>query len=132
MPRTKLTAQAVQKLRPVGGQRTEYFDECLPGFSVRVAPSGRKSFCVLYRRGRRLRRYTLGRYPPLSLSQARAMAKAALAEAAMGGDPAARKIEQRQAGTFAELAAEYLERHAQTAQIPDRHLIFDFIQPVVA
>ncbi len=57
MPRTKLTAQAVQKLRSVGGQRTEYFDELLPGFSVRVAPSGRKSFCVLYRRGRRLRRY---------------------------------------------------------------------------
>ncbi len=82
MPRAKLTAHAVQKLRPVGGQRTEYFDEFLPGFSVRVAPSGRKSFCVLYLRGRRLRRYTLGRYPPLSLTQARAMAKAALAEAA--------------------------------------------------
>ena len=113
MPRAKLTAHAVQRLRPVGGQRTEYFDEFLPGFSVRVAPSGRKSFCVLYRRGRRLRRYTLGRYPPLSLSQARTMAKAALAEAAMGGDPAARKIEERQAGTFGELAAEYLERHAK-------------------
>ena len=41
------------------------------------------------------------------------MAKAALAEAAMGGDPAARKIEERQAGTFADLAAEYLERHAK-------------------
>jgi integrase len=109
----KLTAHAVQKLRPVGGERTEYFDKLLPGFSVRVAPTGRKTFCVLYRRGRRLRRYTLGRYPPLNLSQARAMAKAALAQAAMGGDPAARKIEERQAGTFAELAAEYLERHAK-------------------
>ncbi len=41
------------------------------------------------------------------------MAKAALAEAAMGGDPAARKTEERQAGTFAELAAEYIERHAK-------------------
>ncbi len=84
MPRTKFTAHTVQELRPVGGQRTEYFDEFLPGFSVRVAPSGRKSFCVLYRRGRRLRRYTLGRYPPLSLSQARAMAKAALASGVLG------------------------------------------------
>ena len=109
----KLTAHAVQKLRPVGGERTEYFDKLLPGFSVRVAPTGRKTFCVLYRRGRRLRRYTLGSYPPLNLSQARAMAKAALAQAAMGGDPAARKIEERQAGTFAELAAEYLERYAK-------------------
>jgi len=68
---------------------------------------------VLYRRGRRLRRYTLGCFPPLSLRQARKMAKVALAEAAMGGDPAARKSEERRAGTFAELAAEYLERHAR-------------------
>lgn len=41
------------------------------------------------------------------------MARAALAQAAMGGDPAARKTDERQAGTFAELAAEYLERHAK-------------------
>ena len=113
MPKTLLTAHIVKTLRPVGGQRTEYFDESLPGFSVRVTPSGRKTFCVLYRRGRRLRRYTLGTYPPLTLSQARKIAKAALAQAAMGGDPAARKVEERGAATFAELAAEYLERHAK-------------------
>lgn len=113
MPKTKLTAQTLPTLRPVGGRRTEYFDESLPGFSVRVAPTGRKTFCVLYRRGRRLRRYTLGQHPPLSLGQARTLAKAALARAAMGGDPAARKIEKRRASTFAELAAEYLERYAK-------------------
>ena len=113
MPRTKLTAQTLKTLRPVGGERTEYFDGDLPGFSVRIAPTGRKSFCVLYRRGRRLRRYTLGTHPPLNLSEARKIARAALAQAAMGGDPAAKKVEERQATTFAELAAEYLERHAK-------------------
>lgn len=113
MPRIKLTAHTLKTLRPVGARRTEYFDHFLPGFSVRVAPAGRKTFCVLYRRGRRLRRYTLGTHPPLTLSQARKLARTALAQAAMGGDPAARRPEERQATSFAELCAEYLNRHAK-------------------
>jgi integrase len=113
MPRTKLTAQSVKTLPAIGGRRTEYFDQELPGFSIRVAPSGGRSFSVLYRRGRRLRRYTLGRYPVLGLAGARALARRALAEAAMGGDPGARKIEERRASTFSELCHEYLERYAK-------------------
>lgn len=114
MPKTKLTAQSLLALSALEGQRTEYFDKELPGFSVRVTPSGGKTFSVLYRRGRRLRRYTLGRYPVLGLSQARTLARKALAEAAMGGDPGARKIEERRAETFSELCREYLERYAKT------------------
>jgi len=113
LPRTKLTARALAALGPVDGKRTEYFDEALPGFSLRVAASGRKSFCVLYRSGRRLRRYTLGRYPVLGLARARDLARAALAEAALGGDPALKKVERRRALSFAELASEYLELHAR-------------------
>jgi len=113
MPRTKLTAQTLKTLRPVGGRRTEYFDPLLRGFSVRVSPTGRKTFCVLYRRGKRLRRYTLGTHPPVNLSEARQLARAALARAAMGGDPASRKVEERHAATLAELSAEYLERYAK-------------------
>jgi integrase len=113
MPKTKLTAQSLEALSAVERQRTEYFDKELPGFSVRVTPSGGKTFSVLYRRGRRLRRYTLGRYPVLGLSQARTLARKALAEAAMGGDPGSRKIEERRAETFSELCREYLERYAK-------------------
>jgi hypothetical protein len=113
MPKTKLTARSLEALSALDGRRTEYFDQELPGFSVRVAPSGGKSFSVLYRRGRRLRRYTLGKYPVLGLSQARRLARKALAEAAMGGDPGARKIEERRAETFSELCREYLDRYAR-------------------
>lgn len=113
MSRIRLTAENLRHLVANDGRRAEYFDDSLPGFSVRVGPSGRKSFCVLYRSGRRLRRYTLGTYPALSLSRARALARAALAEAAMGGDPALQKRERREAPSFDELAEEYLERYAK-------------------
>jgi hypothetical protein len=109
VPRIQLTAHAVKRLGPIDGKRTEYFDEALPGFSHRVAASGRKSFSVLYRSGRRLRRYTLGRFPVLGLAKARELARSALAEAALGGDPALRKVARCRALSFAELASEYLE-----------------------
>ncbi len=113
MPVRRLTAQSITALPANEGKRTEYFDASLPGFAVRVSASGRKSFCVLYRRGRRLRRYTLGKYPALSLSRARALAKEALAQVALGADPAARKLEARRAESFEELAEAYLERYAR-------------------
>ena len=113
MPVIELTAKTLRELRPIDGKRSEYFDANLPGFSVRVSPSGKKTFCVLYRSGRRLRRYTIGRTPPLTLAQARKAARTALAEATMGGDPASGKTKDRRAPSFSEMAAEYLERHAK-------------------
>jgi integrase len=109
MPKTKLTAQSLLALSALEGQRTECRKD-LPGFSVRVRRA--ETFSVLYRRGRR-RRYS-GRYPVLGLSQARTLARKALAEAVMGGDPDARKIEERRAETFSDLCREYLERYAKT------------------
>ncbi len=113
MPTRRLTGQSIRALQPIDGKRTEYFDQSLPGFGVRVSPSGHKSFCLFYRRGKRLRRYTLGRFPAFSLAQARVLARDALFEVAQGGDPALKKAETRRANTFAELADEYLERHAK-------------------
>ncbi len=113
MPTRRLTGQSIRALQSIDGKRTEYFDQSLPGFGVRVSPSGHKSFCLFYRRGRRLRRYTLGRFPALSLAQARGLARNALVEVARDGDPALKKAETRRAETFAELADEYLERHAK-------------------
>ena len=113
MPILELTVKTLRELRAIDGKRSEYFDANLPGFSVRVSPSGKKTFCVLYRCGRRLRRYTIGRTPPLTLAEARKAARAALAEATMGGDPASGKTKDRRAPSFSEMAAEYLERHAK-------------------
>ena len=67
----------------------------------------------MYRHGGRLRRLTLGTYPPLTLADARDTAKAALNRAALGDDPAAEKQAGRLAETVAELADSYMEKYAK-------------------
>ena len=113
MPRKHLTTKALQALKPTPDKQVDYFDETLPCFFVRVSPSGTKSFGVMYRHGRRLRRMSLGRYPPLTLAGARDEAKNAFRLSAKGQDPAAKKKLDRQDESFAELANLYLERYAK-------------------
>lgn len=69
----RLTDLQIRKLRiPETGQKT-YFDEGLPGFGVRVSQGGTRSFVVMYGARRRLK--TIGRYPTVSLADARREAK---------------------------------------------------------
>jgi integrase len=64
--------------------------------------------------GKRRRRWTLGTYPALSLAEARKKAQRALADLTTKGvDPAVGKPEARNAESFGELAADYIERHAK-------------------
>jgi integrase len=67
-------------------------DKDLPGFSMRVHPSGRKAFIVRYRigggRGAKERQITLGTYGVLTIETARRKAKTMLADAKLGRDPA--------------------------------------------
>ncbi|MCW5893124.1 MAG: DUF4102 domain-containing protein [bacterium] len=64
-------------------------------------------------RGRYVRRITLGRYPLVSIADARAKAKLLLAAVTQGHDPAAVAKAQRHAPTFADLTTQYIERHAK-------------------
>jgi len=88
VPTVKLTARTVEAARAPASGRLELFDEDLPGFCIRVTPNGRRSACVFYRVAPRLRRATLGRLPPLTLADARQLAREALRDAALGHDPA--------------------------------------------
>ncbi len=133
MPRMKFTARGIQAIKapppptPTKAERdalkargitpdygqVEYWDETVQGLILRVSYGGRKAWCVSYRHGRQKRRLTLGPYPALSLADAREMAEDALRSVAHGKDPAAEKIAERNAETFGELAAEYIEKHAK-------------------
>jgi hypothetical protein len=84
VPTVKLSDLTVLKLKG-STSHADYFDLTLPGFGVRVSPKGTKTFILKLRSGRQ----ALGRYPILSLSEARTEAKRLLAERTLGRtDPA--------------------------------------------
>jgi integrase len=113
MPTRRFIAQTVKSLKP-RRQRVDYFDSATPGFGLRLTPAGIKTWFFMYRvNGKRLRRWTIGRYPTLSLADAREKMKIASGDLAKNGvDPASTKIQSRTARTIGDLAAEYLTRHA--------------------
>ena len=82
-----LTDLQIRKLKaPEKGQKT-YFDKALSGFGVRVSQGGTKTFIVLC--GKERKRHSLGRYPELSLSEARNLAKRTQADFALDRIPSA-------------------------------------------
>lgn len=106
----KLTKRIVDAadIRPA-----DYFiwDDELPGFGLRVMPSGRKGYMVQFRAGRRSRRMSLGPSSALTCEQARTRAMAIIAAAKGGDDPAAKRDAERRAVTVKELAKRFDEEH---------------------
>jgi integrase len=132
---TKLTRRTVDALK-ARAERYDVYDSDLPGFAVRVAPGGAKSFAVWYRagkgRGAPSRRFTLGVYGTLTVEQARDAAKAQLARVELGEDPAREAADQKGVGTLATLGTQFLadvdmRRKATTAReyrrIFKRHVV---------
>ncbi len=113
MPRVTLKDRSLRALATPLAGRTTYLDKTLPGFGLRVTANGARSWVVVYRHRGHKRRATLGTYPLVSLADARARAKELLAAVVQGADPAGDKRAEREAATFAEVAREYIERHAK-------------------
>jgi len=81
MPTVNLTDMKIRSLKP-GPERVTYFDSNLRGFGVRVAPSGTKTYTLVY--GPARKRASLGRVGIVSLADARREAKKILAEYTLG------------------------------------------------
>lgn len=78
----RLTDISVRALAvPPKGQKT-YFDDTLPAFGCRVSQGGTRAFVLQHGADRQLT--TIGRYPIVSLSEARTEAKRLLAERTLG------------------------------------------------
>jgi integrase len=107
-----LTELFVRKARP---DKTAYlvWDERQRGLALRVQPSASKSWVAIYSRRGRPRWLHLGNADAVALSDARNLAAEAMLAVAKGGDPAAEKKAERSAGTFAELASNYVEQYAK-------------------
>lgn len=120
MPTLRLTDRGIRTLTSEAGQ-TDFWDELLPGFGVRVTRRGVRTFFVRYRVNGAQRRMTLGRYPVLTLAKARERARMVLAQAAAGMDPGQEKAERRERDTtFAALVREVLEAKAATTRASTR------------
>lgn len=96
-----------------GNRRDIRWDNRLPGFGVRLYPTGKKSFVLSYRCQGRKRLMVLGPYGVLTLDQAREKARQALLDSIDGKDPLESKQRAVDGETVADLCAAYIERHAK-------------------
>jgi integrase len=106
----KLTKRTIEALAP---REIDYiaWDNDVPGFGVQVMPSGRKSFVLQYRAGRRSRRMVLGYVNVVTPEQARTMAIQHLAALRQGIDPLGERDGGRDAVTVKDLAARFDAEH---------------------
>ncbi len=136
MAKRKLTKPVIERLSPAEADYV-IWDAELPGFGVRVKPSGVKSYVVQYRNRTTgaSRRKTLGQHGPLlTFHKARERARIVLADALKGNDPISDDHAERAAPTVKELAADYLEQHAIPKKRPrsvenDRSMLDRIILP---
>ncbi len=87
MAKKPLTDLTIRKLKPDQNGRYDVWDTRFQGLGIRVFKSGKKSFFLSYRINGRKRRATLGRYPNISLADAREMAHDRRRTIARGQDP---------------------------------------------
>lgn len=119
MARMKLTAAAVDRIRPPPSGQDEYFDELLPSFGLRVSHSGTKAWIVMRRVEGRLVRFTVGRHPTVGLAEARKQAQEIIRLALEGIDPREAADARRRQGlrerenTFCRAAEEFISKHAE-------------------
>lgn len=113
MLQTSLTDIAIRKLSATENKRIEIWDIKVPGFGIRISPSGTKSFILLYRFKGRARRMTLGRYPTLSLAEGRLLARQALNQVTHGSDPQQDKQAANSCHRFKEAVETFLRIHCE-------------------
>jgi integrase len=96
--------------RPESGKRSYYSDEKTPGLIVQQTITGTKTFQVYKWMGSRSVRVTLGRYPAMTIEQARKLAMDKLAELARGINPNQKKKADKMKGvTLQKCFDDYLQ-----------------------
>ncbi|RIK77418.1 MAG: hypothetical protein DCC68_17290, partial [Planctomycetota bacterium] len=105
----RITIRLIDATSTPGDGELRIWDTDVRGFMLRIAKSGRKTYCLKYRYSNRQRWLTIGEHgSPWTPDTARARAKEALYQASHGEDPQAVKVETRvKSGTIKELFDRY-------------------------
>ena len=109
MPTVDLTPRLARESKPQE-KDTILFDKKLPGFGLRIHPSGRKVYVVQARIKGKTRRIVIARHGEMRLAQARRRAREMLARIRAGENPADAIQREKEAPTFKAFAEEYLRR----------------------
>lgn len=113
---TKLTKSIIDRAVYEGDEQGNKWDvrweSAVPGFGLRIYPTGRKAFILRYRVNGRKRLLTLATSGVLTLDRARTLARQRLGEVIGGADPVEQRRKARQGETIQALCEAYLERHA--------------------
>jgi integrase len=126
LSKTVLTVKGIEaaiKAAKTSGKGREIGDALLPCFYLNVQASGHASFVLRYRHGGRSRKWTIGAWPKMELTQARQLAREAGGDIARGIDVAAQKKVWRrskapsgstsQAQTISTLVHDFLAEHVK-------------------
>ncbi|MGD9639402.1 MAG: tyrosine-type recombinase/integrase [Alphaproteobacteria bacterium] len=116
MPSHKInfTKPTLAKLAPAeSGKRTYYYDETEKGLVLDVTKTGAKSFYLYQRINGKPERVFLGRFPDISIENARKMAREKKGKIAEGKNPQNERRALRAEMTFKELFDLYMERYSK-------------------
>jgi integrase len=115
----------------VTGKRKSF---AVPGVSslyLRVSENGTKTWTLKYKLGSLQRKYTIGRFPELSLAVAKKEALRLRGVISLGSDPQGERKAKRAALTVKEIADLYIQKHAmpkkRTWEADRRHLDRDVL-----
>lgn len=95
------------------GSKDSYYDEREQGLMLAVTAAGTKTFYLYKRIDGKPERLLLGRFPDISIENARKLAAQAKGEIATGKNPQSDKRAVRDEMTFADLFKDYMEKYSK-------------------
>lgn len=123
--KAKLTDTLIQKRKAPAAGREEIFDTQVQGFGVRVGQRDRAFFFIRRVNGEKTR-FSLGQYPAVTLSEARAQAHDILNRVKRGEDPREQTRlnkelqNERAENTFSKIAARFITEYCEGKKTPLR------------
>lgn len=113
MPKIDFNPMAIRNLKPESSS-VEYFETGRNhgdgSFGIRVSPNNKRTWFVMYKTETgKVKRFSLGTYPEISLKDARKAASDAMAKVHDGSDPMTEKLTRRIAPRMTDLWTAYQE-----------------------
>ncbi len=115
----KFTKAKLECLPPAESGQIEYGDTVVNGLRLRVGTSGVKSFCISRKRNGKFIRATLGRFPDLTIGNARAKALEMLGDVAINGQNpnAVKRVHEKAAVTLGDALNTYIDNRGHRLKL---------------